>query len=93
MASVCSRTLSVGGGARMFEKRDHQLATSQSVRVAVLLRIGLHLSCQLGKSFPTNAIALAALCHMSDIVENPTTSAQRNHRINLRRGHRAELKQ
>ncbi|CAH2405886.1 hypothetical protein MES4922_410009 [Mesorhizobium ventifaucium] len=40
----------------------------------MLLRIGLHLSCQLGKSFANNAIALAALCHMSDIVENPTTA-------------------
>ncbi|WP_287100390.1 hypothetical protein, partial [Mesorhizobium sp.] len=60
---------------------------------AGLLRIGSQPSCQLGKSFPTNAIDLAALCPMSDMVENPTTSAQRNHRINLRRGHRAELKQ
>ncbi|RWQ65530.1 hypothetical protein [Mesorhizobium sp.] len=32
-----------------------------------------------------NAIALEALCHMSNIVENPTTSAPPNHRINLRR--------
>jgi hypothetical protein len=61
------------------------MSSSSRCGIAVLLRIGPQLSCQLGKSFRNNVIALAALCQMSDIVENPTTSAPPNHRINLRR--------
>lgn len=61
------------------------MSSSSRCGIAVLLRIGPQPSCQLGKSFRNNAIALEALCHMSDIVENPTTSAPPNHRINLRR--------
>lgn len=83
MASICSGKLS-GCGHRMFEKCNHPVGSSESVRRRSAFAHRTASVVPTGKSFRNNAIALTALCHMSDIVENPTTNAPRIHRIKLR---------
>ncbi|ESX66927.1 hypothetical protein X759_27115 [Mesorhizobium sp. LSHC420B00] len=58
----------------MFGGHDHAMISPLSVPQRVL-RTAPQESCQIGKSFPSNAIILMTLCLMSDIVEHPTTSA------------------
>ncbi|MES0026583.1 MULTISPECIES: hypothetical protein [unclassified Mesorhizobium] len=62
------------GCDRMFGTHDHGMISPLSLPQRVL-RTVLQVSCQMRKSFHNNAIALMALCLMSDIVEDPTTNA------------------